>query len=69
MLRAVMELTHIRAVAARRLRARPVPRGGKRWTYERIALDLGIGGRNPRQRGAGVVSGSRTRDPEIDDEP
>ena len=64
MLKAVVELTHIRAVSARALRARPVPAGEKRWTYERIARDLGIGDRNPKQRGAGVVNGSRS---ELDD--
>ena len=69
MLKAVMELTHIRALAAKALRAKPVPQGGKRWTYERIAGELGLDGRYPRQRGAGVVNGSRTRDPELDEQP
>ncbi len=67
MLKAVVELTHIRSLAAKGLRARPVPRGGKRWTYERIAVELGLDGRYPRQRGANVVAGSRSRDPELDD--
>jgi len=67
MLKAVVELTRIRAVAAKSLNTRPVPAGGRKWTYERIAQDLGLGGRNVRQRGANVVKGSRTQDPELED--
>ena len=67
MLKAVVELTRIRSVAAKSLNARPVPAGGRKWTYERIAQDLGLGGRNARQRGAGVINGSRTQDPELED--
>lgn len=62
MLKAVVELTHIRAVAARRLHSRPPRPGEARWTYERIATDLGLGGGNPKQRGANIARGSRSRD-------
>lgn len=67
MLKAVVELVHIRALAAKALRAGPVRSDGKRWTYERIAQELGLGDRNPKQRGANIVRGSRTRDREFDD--